>query len=143
MPDLREFGGGIEPPAPECPDQPDTTPEPPETVEGPIRVTPDGIHLPEAFRVADHVVIRAPTCTAEVQVRGTRIQQPFPRIHAGYWDADYLDGGGRTAAIRNLECLPDEDGPKVGLKIAGHAQHWVPVEVEFASDDANEYQHRE
>ena len=139
MADLRDWGGGVEPSTSESSDQPDPTP--PETVEGPIRVTEDGIHLPEAFRVADHVIIRAPTCTAESHLNGVRRPQPFGMIHAGHWDRDYLDGEGRTAAIRNTECLPDEGGPKVGLKIAGHAQHWVPVEVEFGSDDPSDGQH--
>lgn len=42
---------------------------------------------------------------------------------------DDVDDEGHPANVRNVRCLPDDDGPEVGLKIAGEEQRWFPVEI--------------
>lgn len=96
-----------------------------------LPVYEDGIWLPRQYCEADHIIVRAPAKTGESRLRGNVPRSRIsPIVSAGDWDSDYLEGEGRTAAIRNEECLPGEDGtPQVGLKIAGKEQRWFPVEI--------------
>lgn len=97
----------------------------------PLPVYEDGLWLPQRHAEADHLIVRAPTKTADSRCTGDEPRRRIsPLVSAGDWDPDYLEGEGRTAEIRNEECLPGEDeGPKVGLKIAGESQRWFPVEI--------------
>jgi len=96
----------------------------------PLTVTEDGIHLPTRFAAASRLIIRTPTKTVDSRLKGEWDQRKLePAITVADWDPDYLDGEGRTAEVRNDECLPDGDGPKVGLKIEGEDQRWFPVEA--------------
>lgn len=108
----------------------------------PIPVYDDGIWLPVRYAEAAHLIIRSPTGTHESRLSGSEPRRRiYPAFDAGAWDSDYLAGEGRTAKIKNDECLPDEDDvPKVGLKIAGEEQRWLPVEIDVDKSD-EEYEH--
>ena len=97
----------------------------------PLTVSEDGLWLPVRHREAGRLIIRSPTATVESYRKGSEPRPPvFPSLTAPHWDQDYLDGEGRTAKIRNEECLPGEDEtPKVGLLIEGEGQQWFPLEI--------------
>lgn len=96
----------------------------------PLTVSEDGLWLPKRFAEADRLIIRAPTKTADTHLKGSATRpRVTPTVDASAWDEDYLDGKERTAEIRNERCLPDGDGPMVGLKIAGEDQRWFPIEL--------------
>ncbi|UHQ96414.1 hypothetical protein [Natrinema halophilum] len=99
--------------------------------ERPLPVYEAGLWLPEQFAKARRLIIRTPTSTIDPRLGGSKSRHRiFSAVRAGQWDPDYLEGEGRTAKIRNEECLPGEDGtPRVGLKIAGEEQRWFPVEI--------------
>jgi len=97
----------------------------------PLTVTEDGIHLPTRFAAASRLIIRTPTKTVDSRLKGDWDQRKLePVVTVDDWDGDYLEGEGRTAEVRNEKCLPDGDGPMVGLKIEGEDQRWFPVEAE-------------
>jgi len=98
----------------------------------PLRASEDGLWLPERFRAADRLIIRAPTATVDSHCPGDNARDAvFGSVRASHWGPDYLDGVGRTAQLRNEECLPTEDRPpRVGLLIEGGRQWWFPIERE-------------
>ncbi|MDF9748393.1 hypothetical protein [Natrinema salsiterrestre] len=98
----------------------------------PLPVYEEGIWLPQRFCEADQLIVRTPAKTTDSRRTGDEPQRRISSLAtADDWDPDYLVGEGRTAEIRNEECLPGEDGvPKIGLKIAGEEQRWFPVEIE-------------
>jgi len=100
-----------------------------------LPVSEDGLWLPIRFARASRLIIRAPTKTVDVRRNGDDdYRRVHPTVTASAWDPDYLDGGGRTAKIRNPECIPDEGRPQVGLLIPGEEQHWFPVELPGGDD---------
>jgi hypothetical protein len=105
----------------------------------PLRASEDGLWLPERFRAADRLIIRAPTATVDSHCPGDNARDPvFGSVRAGHWDPDYLDGVGRTAQLRNEECLPTEDRPpRVGLLIEGGRQWWFPIERQERDPDGS------
>jgi len=94
----------------------------------------DGLWLPTDHVEAARVIIRTPTATIDWRESGDEANRRWhPSVTPLDWDEDYLSGEGRTAKIRNEECLPEShDGvPRVGLMIAGTGdQEWYPVEIE-------------
>lgn len=94
----------------------------------------DGLWLPTEAMEANRLIIRTPTKTINWRASGEEANRRHHlSVTPGDWDEDYLAGDGRTAKIRNEECLPENnDGvPHVGLLIAGTGkQQWVPVEIE-------------
>ena len=97
----------------------------------PLSVTEDGLWLPKRFAAASRLIVRTPTKTVDSRLKGDWDQRRLATgITVDDWDSDYLDGEGRTAKIRNEKCLPDGDGPKVGLMIEGEDQRWFPVDVD-------------
>lgn len=102
-----------------------------------LPVYEDGFWLPERYTRASWLIIRTPTKTARSHRTGTEPRRRISSLAtADDWDPDYLEGEGRTAEIRNEECLPGDDGvPKIGLKIAGEDQRWFPVEIQGGDRD--------
>lgn len=103
----------------------------------PLTVTAEGLELPERFAEASRLIVRTPAKTVDSRLKGDADRSKVVQsVYPGDWDPDYLDGEGRTAKIRNDECLPGEGSPpKVGLLIAGGEQHWFPVEIQDGDRD--------
>jgi len=97
----------------------------------PLTISDDGVWLPERHAEASQLILRTPTATVDSRLSGDTRKRVFPTADAGHYDEDYLAGEGRTAKIRNDECLPDEDDEpyKIGLKIAGEDQQWFPLDI--------------
>lgn len=97
-----------------------------------LTVSEDGLWLPTPFVQAHRIIIRTPTKTVDSRLGEEARRRIHSGARAGDWDEGYLVGEGRTAEIRNDECLPENnDGvPHVGLLIAGTGeQRWFPVEL--------------
>ena len=96
----------------------------------PLPVSEAGLWLPERFRNADRLIIRAPTATVDSRISGEEPRDAkFGSVRAAHWDPVYLNDEGRMARIRNEGCLPTEDRPpRVGLLIEGGQQWWFPIE---------------
>lgn len=105
--------------------------------ERPLTVTEDGLELPQRFAEASRLIVRTPVKTVDSRLKGEYNQRQLVQtVRPGDWDPDYLDGEGRTAEIRNDECLPGEDSPpKVGLLVEGGEQHWFPVDIQDGDRD--------
>lgn len=98
-----------------------------------LTVSEDGLWLPAEFAAASRLIIRTPTKTVDWRAKGEDAnRRVHPSVTPADWDPDYLKGEGRTAEIRNDECLPGDDGvSRVGLLIAGTGeQHWFPVDIQ-------------
>jgi len=102
----------------------------------PLCVSEAGLWLPEQFRNADRLIIRTPVGTYDLRRTGDGERDAvYSSVSPTAWDPDYLDGEGRTARIRNEECVPTEDRPpRVGLLIEGGRQWWFPIERQEAGD---------
>jgi len=103
-----------------------------------LTVSEDGLWLPKEFAEASRLIIRTPTATIDSRPGdGGRNSRHHGMVTPDHWDEDYLAGEGRTAEIRNDECLAGEDGvPRAGLLIAGTGdQHWFPVDIEDGDRD--------
>jgi len=96
----------------------------------PLRVSTEGLWLPERFQNADRLIIRTPVGTHDLHRTGDGERDGiYSSVSPTAWDPNYLDGEGRTTRIRNEECLPTEDRPpRVGLLIEGGRQCWFPIE---------------
>lgn len=112
-------------------------PEHPEPNEDePLTITDDGMELPEKFAEASRLIIRTPTKTVDSRLQGNNTQrQMASMVRPKDYDPNYLSGDGRTAEIRNEECLPGDGVYRVGLLIAGGEQHWFPVEIQERDSD--------
>ena len=96
----------------------------------PLSVTEDGLWLPKRYAAAPCLIVRTPTKKVEYRLQGDWDQRRLAiGITVDDWDSDLFDGV-RTAKIRNKKCLPDGDGPMVGLMIEGEDQRWFPVDVD-------------
>lgn len=101
----------------------------------PLTVTEEeGLWLPARFGDVGRLIVRSPVSTHDYRCEDG-IGRSVETVRPGHWDPDYLDGAGRTARIRNEECLPGDDGqPQVGLLVPGGQQHWFPVEFPRRDD---------
>jgi hypothetical protein len=102
----------------------------------PLSISEAGLWLPERFRQADRLIVRTPVGTHDLRHTDDEGRDAvYSSVSPTAWDPDYLDGEGRTARIRNEECVPTEDRPaRVGLLIEGGRQWWFPIKRAAGGD---------